>query len=209
MEAPAGRPAELIATALEWIYDNATSGSIDLAESYRLKWAGDRERSIGDLIGCHARYAAMVGFIAGFGGIFATPIVAPLNISSVVIIQVRMIAAIAHLRGYSLTDRKVKALVFICLAGSSAAALLQDLGYSVGNKISAGVLARGARVTIKRFNATLGRHLLLRYGARRYTVQAAPVIGGLVGGGMDASATFGIGVTAKIIFKPLGQRAYG
>lgn len=53
MEAAAGKPAELIASTLEWIYDNATSGAIDLAESYRLKWAGDCERSSGDLIGSH------------------------------------------------------------------------------------------------------------------------------------------------------------
>ena len=206
MEAPARRPAELITTALEWIYDNVTSGSIDLAESYRLKWAGDRERSIGDLIYTHTRYAALVGFITGFGGILSSAVAAPLNVSSVIIIQVRMIAAIAHLRGYALTDQKVKTLVFICLTGSSAAALLQDLGY--GKKISERVLARGAQITAKQFNATLGRYLLLRYGAPRYAIRAAPIIGGLVGGAIDAGVTFGIGATAKTLFKPIGQRAY-
>ena len=209
METPAGKPAEIIATALEWIYDSATSGSVDLAESYRLKWAGDRERSISDLVHSHVRYAALVGFITGFGGILSTPVAAPLNISSVIVIQVRMIAAIAHLRGYSLNDRKVKTLIFICLAGSSAAALLQDLGYSIGNKISGRVLARGARITAQKFNATLGRYLILRYGARKCAMQAVPFVGGIVGSAIDASVTAGIGMTARTIFKPFGQRAYG
>jgi len=208
MEAAAGKPAELIASTLEWIYDNATSGAIDLAESYRLKWAGDCERSIGDLIGSHMRYAAVVGFVTGFGGIFATPVTAPLNISSVVIIQVRMIAAIAHLRGYALTDRKVKTLVFICLAGASAAALIQELGFNIGERVGARVLSRGARITMGKFNAVLGRHLLARYGARRFAVQTVPIIGALAGAAMDASVTFGISATAKTIFKPLGQRPY-
>ena len=103
----------MIAHALEWVYENATSGSVELAESYRLKWAGDREQSIGDLIGAHMRYAGMVGFMTGLGGLLSAPIAAPLNISSVIVIQVRMIAAIAHLRGYSLTEPKVKTLVLI------------------------------------------------------------------------------------------------
>jgi len=198
----------MIAQALEWIYDSATSGSAELAESYRLKWAGDREQSIDDLIRAHTRYAALVGFMTGFGGILSTPVAAPLNISSVIVIQVRMIAAIAHLRGYAVTDPKVKTLVFICLTGSSAAALLQELGFSVGKRISARVLAHGTRITAQKFNTTLGRHLLLRYGARKCIIQAAPLIGGLVGGAIDASVTLGIGATAKTIFKPVGQRAY-
>jgi uncharacterized protein (DUF697 family) len=119
-----------------------------------------------------------------------------------------MIAAIAHLRGYALTDPKVKTLVFICLTGSSAAALVQELGFSVGKRISARVLAHGTRITAQKFNAALGRHLLLRYGARKCAIQAAPLIGGIVGGAMDASVTLAIGATARTIFKPIGQRAY-
>jgi EcsC protein family len=205
---PSGKAAEMIAHALEWIYDNTTSGSVELAESYRLKWAGDREQSIGDLIGAHSRYAALVGFMTGFGGLLSTPIAAPLNISSVIVIQVRMIAAIAHLRGYALTDPKVQTLVFICLTGSGAAALVQELGFSVGKRASARVMAHGARITAQKFNETLGSHLLVRYGAGKFVVRAAPVIGGLVGGAIDASVTLGIGATAKTIFKPVGQRAY-
>ena len=207
-EAPAGKSVGMLAVALEWIYENVTSGSVELAESYRLKWAGDREQSIGDLIRAHTRYAAMVGFMTGCGGILSAPIAAPLNLSSVIVIQVRMIAAIAHLRGYALTDPKVKTLVFICLTGSSAAALVQELGFSVGKRISARVLAHGTRITAQKFNAALGRHLLLRYGARKCAIQAAPLIGGIVGGAMDASVTLAIGATARTIFKPIGQRAY-
>jgi uncharacterized protein (DUF697 family) len=70
------------------------------------------------------------------------------------------------------------------------------------------VLAHGTRITAQKFNTALGRHLLLRYGARKCAVKAAPVIGGIVGGAMDASVTLGIGATARTIFKPLGQRVY-
>jgi len=166
MQPPAGSMAKMVAHALESIYDNATSGSVELAESYRLKWAGDREQSIGDLIPAHTRYAALVGFLTGFGGILSTPVAAPLNLSSVIVIQVRMIAAIARLRGYALTDPKAKMLVFISLAGSGAAALVQELGFSLGKRISARVLAHGTRITARKFNATLGRQFG-RTSARR------------------------------------------
>jgi len=125
----------MLAVALEWIYENVTSGSVELAESYRLKWAGDREQSIGDLIRAHTRYAAMVGFMTGCGGILSAPIAAPLNLSSVIVIQVRMIAAIAHLRGYALTDPKVKTLVFICLT---------DRARPPWSRSSASALGRGS-----------------------------------------------------------------
>jgi len=202
------RLVEMIAQALEWVFDNATSGSVELAESYRLKWAGDREQSIDDIIRSHTRYAAVVGFMTGVGGILSTPVAAPLNISSVIVIQVRLIAAIAHLRGYALSDPKVKALVFICLTGSGAAALVQELGFSVGKRIGARILAQGTQLTVKKFNAALARHLLLRYGARKAVVRGTPVIGGLVGGAIDAGVTLGIASTAKTVFKPVGARAY-
>lgn len=202
MSSSTEKPSELITIALEWIYDNATSGSVELAESYRLKCAGDSEQGIADLTRLHARYAALVGFMTNFGGILNAPIAAPLNLSSVIVIQVRMIAAIAHLRGYALHDRKVKTLVFICLTGSGAVALLQELGYSIGKKLGSEVVAHGSRVSIKKFNKTLGRYLAVRYGAQKGLARAMPVIGGIVGGAIDASVTYGIGATAKAIFKP-------
>ncbi|QGM97417.1 EcsC family protein [Methylocystis parvus] len=202
MSSSTEKPSELVTIALEWVYDNATSGSIELAESYRLKCAGDSEQGIADLVHSHVRYAAFVGFMTNFGGILNAPIAAPLNLSSVIVIQVRMIAAIAHLRGYALHDRKVKTLVFICLTGSSAVALLQELGYSIGKKLSADAVSHGSRVSIRKFNNVLGRYLAIRYGTHKGFARATPVVGGIVGGAIDASMTYGIGVTAKAIFKP-------
>lgn len=202
MSSSTEKPSELITVALDWIYANVTSGSIELAESYRLKCTGDSEQGISDLIRSHVCYAALVGFMTNFGGVFNTSIAAPLNLSSVIVIQVRMIAAIAHLRGYSLADRKVKTLVFICLTGSSAVALLQELGYEVGRKLGARAVSRGAGVSMHAFNKALGRHLALRYGAQSGLIRATPVLGGAVGGVIDASVTGAIGVTAKVIFKP-------
>lgn len=202
MSSSTEKPSELITIALEWIYDNATSGSIELAESYRLKCAGDSEQGVADLIRSHVRYAALIGFMTSFGGVLNTPIAAPLNLSSVIVIQVRMIAAIAHLRGYSLHDRKIKTLVFICLTGSSAVALLQELGYGAGRKIGAHLVARGSHVTAQTFNRTLGRYLAVRYGARKGFARATPIVGGVVGAAIDASVTKVVGTTAKAIFKP-------
>ena len=69
MSSSTEKPSELITVALDWIYANVTSGSIELAESYRLKCAGDSEQGISDLIRSHVCYAAFIGFMTNFGGV--------------------------------------------------------------------------------------------------------------------------------------------
>lgn len=188
---------------IDWIYEGVTSGSVELAESYLLNNSGDREKSIDDLVRWHACYAGFVGFTTGFGGALNAAVVGPLNISSVIAIQVRMIAAIAHLRGYSLHDQKVKTLVLICLTGSSASALLQDLGYSVGGRLRSKMAASGSQAAARNFRGVLGRHLAARLIKTKGTTHILPVVNGVVGSIVDAGFTHGIGTTARVIFKPV------
>ncbi|MGA7384981.1 MAG: hypothetical protein WBW81_09940 [Methylocella sp.] len=130
--------------ALEWGYEHATAAilpgldsAVDLAESHLKSCGGNREKAINHLIARHVGYAGAVGFVSNIGGFITMPVTVPVNVGSVFLIQLRVIAAIAHLRGYPVKDEQVKTLAFICLTGSSAAAVLQEAGIGLGAKLAA------------------------------------------------------------------------
>ena len=95
----------IIKKALDWAYEKAINGAgmvesaALLAEDYQ-KVFSDREKAIDSLINWQTTKCATSGFITGVGGLLTLPIAIPANVSSVLFIQLRMIAAIAIMRGY-------------------------------------------------------------------------------------------------------------
>ena len=110
---------------LDWAYDKACNGVVgldsaqELAAPY-LNGDGELVDKVNALIRWQNTKAGTSGFITGLGGIITLPVAIPANISSVIFIQVRMIAAIAHMGGYDLKDDRVKTLVYTCLTGNAA-----------------------------------------------------------------------------------------
>ena len=94
---------------LEWAYDQALSshgpieGAVELAENYKDQYESPREDADA-LIRWQNVKAGTSVFIAGLPGLMAMPISLPANLTSVLFIQIRMIAAIAHLGGYDLSS---------------------------------------------------------------------------------------------------------
>ena len=74
--------------------------------------------------------ASAQGFVTNIGGVATLPVAIPANIAGVAIVQMRMVAAIAHLRGYDLNDNRVRTALVMCLLG----------GEQVANRIAAGQL---------------------------------------------------------------------
>ena len=56
------------------------------------------------------------------------PVAGPANVASVLIIQMRMIAAIAVIRGYNLNDNQIQTFVYIALTGKAAGEVLRKAG---------------------------------------------------------------------------------
>ena len=63
------------------------------------------------------RLAGAQGFVTNLGGLVTAAVAIPVNITGLALIQCRMIAGIAHLRGYDLDDPKVKNAILVCLLG--------------------------------------------------------------------------------------------
>ena len=136
------------------------------------------------------------------GGIVTLPVTIPANISSVIYIQTRMIAAIASMRGYYLDDDEVKTLVYISLTGQSAVDILKQAVIQMGTKMSVVLIKRIPFEVIKEINKKVGFRLVTKFSNNGIVNlgKCVPLLGGLIGGTVDAAGTVTIGKTAKKVF---------
>ena len=104
-----------IVKAMDWAYDKAVAGiggfdsAEDIAVDY-LKQNGSLRDKANSLIRWQNAKAATSGFVTG---LITLPVSLPANITSVLYVQIRMIAALAKMGGYDLKDDRVKSLVFV------------------------------------------------------------------------------------------------
>ena len=120
--------------------------------------------------------------------------------------QMQMIAAIARMGGYDLHDDRVKTLVIACLCGNEVKEILKQAGIQIGKKLTERAVQKISSALIVRINRAVGFRLLTKFGTKGAInlSKAIPVIGGLIGGGVDAYSTKVIGNKAKELFI-LGQ----
>src|SRR3954453_15310918 len=78
---------------------------------------GDVDRAIHEVIENNVRLAGAQGFITNLGGIVTAALTIPANISGLAVLQCRMVAGIAHLRGYDLEDPRVRNAILTCIIG--------------------------------------------------------------------------------------------
>lgn len=205
-----------IMQVLDWAYDKAVSGGAgldsasELAAGY-LKQDGSRFAQVNSLIRWQNTKAGTSGFLTGLGGISTLPVAIPANISSVIFIQIRMIAAIAHMGGHPLDDDRVRTLVYACLAGNGAKDILKDMGIVLGCKLTESVIKNISGKTITAINQKVGFRLLTKFGEKGVLNlgKAIPLVGGVVGASFDSVATNAIGNIARNTFIPADPVAAG
>jgi len=197
---------------LDWAYEKTLNGvpGLDTVDELARKFMmqeGTLHQKADSLIRWQNAKAGTSGFITGIGGLMTLPVAIPANLASVLFIQVRMIAAIAHMGGYNLRDDKVKTLVFICLAGNFAKDIIQETGIMIGTKLTAKVLESVSERSLIAINKRIGFSLLSKYGGKG-TInigKAVPLVGGIIGGTVDAVTTNIIGNTARNMFIGTGK----
>ncbi|QZY30690.1 EcsC family protein [Nocardioides coralli] len=157
---------------------------------------GNVERAVHEVIENHVRLAGAQGFVTNLGGLVTAAVTIPANISGLALISCRMIAGIAHLRGYDLADPRTRNAILVCLLGedtvtelvrkkqlpappmalATAPAHDAQLDRIVSTVVTSDLVAK---VAGKRLATTLGRRV--------------PVVGGLVGMGADGFSTWKVG----------------
>jgi uncharacterized protein (DUF697 family) len=194
--------------ALDWSYDKAINGgvpgmdtAIELADSY-LQKSGTLDEKVKSLILWQNTKSATSGFLTGLGGLITLPVAVPANITSVILVQMRMVAAIAHMGGYDLKDDQVKSFVYACLAGNAAKDILKNAGVQIGKKLALTGIKKIPFEVIKKINQAVGFRLLTKFGEKGIINlgKMVPLAGGIIGGTVDAVATNTIGNVAHKLF---------
>ena len=196
--------SSLMGAVLKTIDDGVgpLTGARDYAES-RLELTGDNEAAIQRIVRETVATSGTAGFVTGVGGFVTMPVSLPANIAGQAILNARMVAAIAHLRGWDITDEFVRNSILITIAGGQPNQVLRQFGIQVGGKVAANAIKRIPIAVIRDINRRVGFMLLAKYGTKRSVVtltKAVPAIGGLIGGAVDAGFTKAVSTGAKRAF---------
>lgn len=171
-------------------------GAERIADSKLDKSGGDVAMAIEAVIDQHIRLAGVQGFVTSVGGLVTLPVALPANMTGLAIVQTRMVAAIAHLRGYDLGDPRVRTAVITCLLGEDG----------VTDRLKKANLPTSPLgiATAPVFDPELDRlvsgevvgELIARVSGKRMAItvtRRVPLLGGVVGGGVDGWSTYRIG----------------
>lgn len=175
------------------------------AEAQLREQHGDVERAVHEVIENHVRYAGGQGFLTNIGGLATAALTIPANITGLALIQCRLVAGIAHLRGYDLADPRVHNAILACILGEDTVRSLVKR-----RRIPAPPMAiatapahdphldtvMAAEVTSELLTKVAGKRVATTVGRR------VPVVGGIVGAGADAYATWQVGRYADRELRP-------
>jgi len=170
---------------------------------------GDVDRAVHEVIENHVRYAGAQGFLTNLGGLATMAYMVPANITGLALVQSRMVAGIAHLRGYDLTDPRVRNAVLVSMLGEEAV-----LDLVKAQKIPAPPMALATAPAFdpgldRVISAEVAADLVAKVAGKRLAGSAArriPLVGGLVGAGADGYATWRVGRYADRELLPLRRR---
>ncbi|GGQ31026.1 hypothetical protein GCM10010266_62880 [Streptomyces griseomycini] len=140
--------------------------------------------------------AGTQGFVTGLGGLITAGVTIPANVAASFTVNMRMAGAIAHLRGWDIRDPHVRTVVMMLAIGMSAQNVLAAFGVKVGQKIGEQMIKKIPIAVLRTVNKKAGFFLLSKYGTKRAAITLAkgiPILGGIVGGAVDAGATAVIG----------------
>ncbi|MBW3086172.1 hypothetical protein KEM60_02383 [Austwickia sp. TVS 96-490-7B] len=152
-----------------------------------LRRRGTVPQAIDAVVWEHTRLAAAGGFVTGLGGFVTLPVALPANVAGFYIVATRMAAAIAHLRGYDLQEGSVRSAVLLSLVGADAQDVLAKVGYVGTSRLASLATQQLPGPLMMAVNKAVGFRLLTQVGKKTFARlgRGVPVMGGLLGAGMD------------------------
>lgn len=201
---------EKIMQTLDWSYEATLNGLPgqknvnELVNDYLSKY--DKETAIKKLVNNQTTKATVSGFVTGFGGFMTMPVTLPANITTVILFQMRMIAAIAIIRGYDLNSDQTQTFVYATLAGTSVADIMKQSGIVVGNKLTVNVIKKIPGTTLTKINQAVGFRFVTKFGSKGVINlgKMVPLVGAGFGGAFDMLSTKTIARVAQNTFKEAG-----
>jgi len=174
-------------------------------ESARAALSGGRtqDQAVRVLIRSHVAVAGAQGFVTNIGGLVTLPVSMPANVGAAYLVQSHLAASIAAVYGHDPHEEEVRSALLLCLLGNGATEVLKKVGVDVGQKLAMTAIKRLPIEVIYAINRKVGFALLAKYGTKRSAVtlvKGVPLVGGVVGGSVDAVSTRAVGAFAKGTF---------
>jgi hypothetical protein len=181
-------------TTLDKIYDLALNGIGGISEplgdfvSDYISRYGRTEKAIDKMVSAQKLKLTTSGFVTGLGGLITLPVTIPADLASSLYVEMRMIAAIASLRGYNIYSDQVKTLVYVCMVGNALGDVIKQAGIKTATQLTVKkLLPKLTREIIVKINKAVGFRLLTKGGSKGVinVGKAIPIIGGIVSGGFN------------------------
>jgi hypothetical protein len=163
----------------------------------------DIEKAVRRLIVESVQAASVNGFVTGLGGFIAMPVTIPANMAGALVINARLAGAIAYLHGFDPKDPHVRTVATLVAVGSNAQQIAKTVGIKIGEKVAMEAIKKIPIALIREINKKAGFMLVAKYGTKRGLVTLAkgvPLVGGVIGGAVDATMTGVVGNTGRAMF---------
>ena len=173
------------------------------------KYKDDDER-IKALIRSQCWASGGSGFVTGLGG-GATLVIggAAVDLVAVLEINMRMVAAIAIIRGYDLEDEIVRMALLLTAIGTNLQEAAGNVGVQIGKAGCKALINKIPKKLIAKINKFFGMKLITKF-SQKGVIQLGkfvPFAGGLVGGAVNVAGCRSIGKLADKAFPALKEAA--
>lgn len=162
----------------------------EMANDYLKKYK-TKEEACKAMIRNQITKCATSGFITGFGGFITMPVTLPANITSVIYVQMRMIACTSYMAGFDLDSDQTQTLVYACLAGVAVNNVMKQTGIKFGVKFANGLIKKIPGKVLTKINQKVGFRFVTKFGTRGVINlgKLIPGVGAVIGGGLDLVET--------------------
>lgn len=185
--------SENIMEILDTCYDytlngikNVSPSVKDMANDYLSKYP-TKEEACKAMLHNQVIKCTTSGFVTGFGGFITMPVAIPANISSVIYVQMRMIACSSYMAGYDLNSDQTQTLVYACLAGVAVNQVLKQFGIKTGTKLATNLVKKVPGKVLTAINKKVGFRFLTKFGSKGVLNlgKLVPGVGAVISGGLD------------------------
>ena len=170
---------------------------------------GNVDRAIHEIIENNVRIAGAQGFATNLGGLVTMAFAIPANVTGLAVIQCRMVAGIAHLRGHDLDDPRVRNAILAVLLGEEQVGDLIKKRTLATTPMGLATAAAHDPTLDGTISAVVATNIISRVAGKRLATtvgRRVPVVGGVVGAGADGFATWKIGRYADRELLPRAPR---
>lgn len=199
------RAPEVAGGALRALFEYAIDGlamlpSAKAAAAKALESKGNHDAALDLVVLQHVGLASAQGFVTNLGGLATVAVALPANIAGAAIVQIRMLASIAHLRGYDIDDRRVRTALAVAMLGEDEVRKQIASGRIPSTPLGIATAPMFDDLLDRQISERVLGDLAAKIGGKHlgvFVAKRVPLIGGGVGAVADGYLTYVLGSYAR------------